>query len=75
MKCILTPNKNAPYNLRKIIPNQNLLSEYASEAALIEHVIERNKEVGVLESEAPYWIVDTIDLPDATFFDAWEWVA
>jgi len=57
----------------KIIPNQKLLYQYATEEALLEYVISRNKEVGVMASDAPYWIVDASDLPDEYFFDAWQW--
>ena len=73
MKIILTPNLEAPFNLIHIAPNQDLLSKYESEEALIEFVIERNKKVGLIPVDAPYWIVDESDLPDKYFFDAWEW--
>ena len=41
---------------------------------MIDYVVARNKEVGVIPEGASYWIVDEADLPsDEYFFDAWEW--
>jgi len=73
MKLILTPNTNPPYNLMRITPNQSLLSRYETEEALIEYVISRNKETGVIASDASCWVVESSDLPEEYFFDAWEW--
>ena len=74
MKVILTPNLESPFNLIRIAPNQDLLSKYGSEEAMIDYVVARNKEVGVIPEGASYWIVDEADLPsDEYFFDACEW--
>ena len=81
MKCILTPNPNPPYNLRRIIPAYGSQTiGHLSEDELIQHVIDRNKEVGVIPDGADYWVVDVTDLPGGElsedneyFFEAWEW--
>ena len=82
MKFILTPNTNPPYNLMRIAPNRDLLSQYGTEEALLEYVIARNKEAGVIAADASCWIVDETELPGGSvseendnnyFFDAWEW--
>ena len=74
MKCILTPNPNSPYNLRQISPAYGSINyENLSEDEIIQHVIDRNKEVGVIPVDAEYWIMDISELPDDYFFDAWEW--
>ena len=53
---------------------------HLSEDELIQHVIDRNKEVGVIPADASYWVVDVTDLPGGSlsgendyFFEAWEW--
>jgi len=53
MKQILIPNPNPPYNLRQVHPNPDLL-EFATEQQVVDFVVRRNKEVGVIpcESEA-----------------------
>jgi len=73
MRIILTRNTEPPYNLMRIAPNQKLIPEYPDEDALLDYVVARNKEVGVIGPEAPYWIIDSADQPDEYFFDAWEW--
>lgn len=81
MKCILTPNPNAPYNLKRIMPAyESLTLGHMSEDELIEFAIDRNKAAGVIADGASYWIVEHSDLPGGSlsedndyFFDAWEW--
>jgi hypothetical protein len=81
MKCILTPNPNPPNNLRRIMPAYGSRTiGHLSEDELIQHVIDRNKEVGVIPVDASYWVVDVTDLPGGSlggdndyFFEAWEW--
>jgi len=53
---------------------------HLSEDELIQYVIDRNKEVGVIPADASYWVVDVTDLPGGSlggendyFFEAWEW--
>jgi hypothetical protein len=74
MKCILTPNPEIPYNLRQISPAYGD-SSFAnlSEDEILQRVIDRHKEVGIIPADASYWVVDTSELPDDDFFDAWEW--
>ena len=74
MKCIVTPNPNPPYNLRQISPAYGD-SSFAnlSEDEILQRVIDRHKEVGVIPADASYWVVDTSELPEDDFFDAWEW--
>lgn len=55
MKYILAPNPKPPYNLRKIsLPYGSRNLHFESEQAMIDYVVARNKEVGVIpcESEA-----------------------
>ena len=73
MKYILVSNPNPPHNLRRFCPNYDQLPNFDSEESLIEYVIARNKEAGVIASDASCHIVDSLDLPDEYFFDAWEW--
>jgi len=51
MKFILTPNPNPPNNLRRISPNWDLLKTLGTEAAVLEHVIKRGKETGLIPCE------------------------
>ena len=51
MKFILTPNLKPPYNLRRISPNWDLLKTLGTEEAVLERVIKRNKEVGIIPCE------------------------
>ncbi len=51
MKYILVKNTNPPFNLRRISPNWALLEELGTEDAVIQQVIARNKEVGVIPCE------------------------
>ena len=75
MKLIFTPNPDEPYNLIQITPNWDLLSDYDNdEAKVLNRVIERNKTVGQIAVDAPYWIVDSDEVPtDHYFFEAWEY--
>ena len=81
MKCILTPNPNAPYNLKRIMPAyESLTLGHLSEDELVEFVIARSKATGSIAADASYWIVEHSDLPGGSlsednddFFDAWEW--
>jgi hypothetical protein len=50
MKYILTPNLNPPYNLRQISLNPDLF-DTMTEAEVLAHVIQRNKEVGIIPCE------------------------
>ena len=81
MKCIFTPNPKPPYNLLRIMPAYGSVTiGHLSEDELIQHVIDRNKKVGVIPVDAPYWVVDVADLPGGSiseendyFFEAWAW--
>jgi hypothetical protein len=81
MKFIITPNPNPPHNLLRICPAyQGREFSHWSEAQVIQHVIDRNKQVGVIASGAPYYVVDESDLPGGAvtrendyFFACWEW--
>jgi hypothetical protein len=50
-KFILTPNPKSPHNLRRISPNWDLLKTLGTEEAVLQHVIKRNKEVGLIPCE------------------------
>tara|TARA_Y100000310_G_C20211976_1_gene591756 strand:- start:248 stop:481 length:234 start_codon:yes stop_codon:yes gene_type:complete len=75
MKLIVTPNLNAPYNLRTIFPAYNDLARPAgfTDDELLQRVIARWKAVGEIADDAVIYIVDDSELPDDYFFDAWEW--
>ena len=76
MKYIITPNPSAPNNLRQIsLPYNSRSRTFASEDAMIEHVVTRSKATGLIGADAPHYVVDESALPnDHYFFDAWEWV-
>ena len=76
MKYIITPNPSAPNNLRQIsLPYNSGSRTFASEDAMIEHVVTRSKATGLIGADAPHYVVDESALPnDHYFFDAWEWV-
>jgi len=50
MTCILTPNLNPPFNLRRIHPNPDLFKVMSPEDA-IAYVVARNKQTGVIPCE------------------------
>jgi hypothetical protein len=81
MKYILADNPEHPFNLIKFsLPYNSLrpdntvheFGRYDSEEEMIQGVIERNRELGLI---GDLWhIVDEEDIPeDETFFDAWVW--
>jgi len=76
MKYILTPNPSVPNNLRQIsLPYNSNSRTFASEDAMIEHVVARSRATGLIGADAPHYVVDESALPsDHYFFDAWEWV-
>ena len=75
MQLIFTPNTEAPFNLIQITPSMALLPKYDNdEFKVIEHVIERNKSTGQIADGAPYWVIDSEEVPtDHYFFEAWEY--
>ena len=52
MKFILTSIANEPFTMRRISPNWGLLKALGSEEAVIQQVIKRNKEVGLVPCES-----------------------
>ena len=81
MQVILTPNLNPPYNLRRIhLAYGSKTLPTMTEQELTAYAIESCQKRGVIPADAPYWVVDVVDLPGGVlseendyFFDAWEW--
>jgi len=76
MKLFLSPNPNPPHNLLIRYPNyeDKALPPGLSDSQILQRAIERAVEVGDIEPDAPIYIVDSEELPEAKYFDAWIWV-
>lgn len=72
-KNLLHLNPEEPYNMRCTAMPYHRLAEYGTEDDMIAAVIARLRSSGTVGADVVIHTVDTSELPDYYFFDAWEW--
>ena len=72
-KHLLHLNPESPYNMRMTSMPYHRLAEFGTEDDMIAAVIARLRSSGTVGADVVIHTVDTSELPDYYFFDAWEW--
>ena len=75
MKIFLRVNPNSPFNLMTRYPayNDRTRTPGLTDDEFLEVAILRELEVNGLPSDTTIYRVDSEDLPDDYFFNAWTW--